>query len=451
MNETIVAPATGPGEYGIGIIRLSGPAAPALLQTFFHAVRPVGVISPRRLYFGHFCAGEELLDEVLAVSFPAPHSYTGEDCVEFHCHGGGAVMRRLLDELCRAGARLARPGEFTQRAFLNGRLDLSRAEAVRDLIHARSEGARRAALAQLGGSIFHVVHGLRGELADLLALVEAHVDFPEDELGALPHARLHEGARHCSDELRRLIAGYEQGRLIRDGASLLILGRPNVGKSSLLNLLVGEERAIVSTIPGTTRDTIEERIAVAQLPVRIIDSAGIRDSRDPIENAGVTRALQHVASADLILLVYDGSAGFLPEDAEVLARCGAAAILLVRNKADLPQAPAPLPPAHLPEVTLSTRDSSGLPAFHRTIHRHLLGSDGEVSDTALITDLRHKEALCQAVQALDSFRELLHHGAPLEVLACELRSSLDALGEITGETTPDEILDRIFARFCIGK
>ena len=452
INKTIVAIATGPGEYGIAILRVSGPLTLATLNAFVQRSQKKDEWQARTLYHGHFCdASGEVIDEIMAVYFPGPHSFTGEDCGEIHCHGGRIIQRRILDVLINCGLHLAPPGEFTRRAFLNGRIDLSRAEAVVDLIHARCETSRRLAVAQLDGGIFRLVIALRHQVAETLALIEAYVDFPEDEIDPTQEGQIAATATFLQQEFTRLIMSYEQGRIVRDGASLLILGRPNVGKSSLMNLLVGEERSIVSALPGTTRDTIEESIVLSGLPFRIIDSAGIRDSEDLVETLGVQRAFAKLDLADLVLLVYDASVGFTAADAEILQRCAQTPTLLIANKIDLPCPSTPSLPG-LPQLSVSCRDHSGLDRLPDKI-QEILAPDltTEMAEGALICDLRHKEALLQAREALVSFEGLVQNGSPLELAACELRAVLTALGTITGETTNDDILDRIFSRFCIGK
>lgn len=452
IDKTIVAVATGPGEYGIAILRISGPLTLNTLNLFVERSHKKGEWQARRLYHGHFHdANGELIDEIMAVYFPGPHSFTGETCGEIHCHGGRIVQRRILDILISEGLHLAAPGEFTRRAFLNGRIDLSQAEAVADLIHARCEASRRLAVSQLDGDIFRLVTTLRDNTKDLLAIIEAYIDFPEEEFEPLLENQISSSATFLEREFSRLIASYEQGRVVRDGASLLILGRPNVGKSSLMNALVGEERSIVSSFPGTTRDTVEESILLSGLPFRIIDSAGIRDSDDFVETLGVQRAYAKLASADLVLLVYDASAGFTAADDEILERCANTPVLLVANKIDLPCG-ANLATQNLAQLQVSCRCKTGLDLLPQKI-QEILAPDvaADVAHGALICDLRHKEALLRAREALVSFERLVQDDAPLELAACELRSVLTALGEITGETTTDDILERIFSRFCIGK
>lgn len=451
-EKTIVAVATGPGEYGVAILRISGPLTLTALNTFVRRSHKKEGWQPWLLQHGHFCdSSSEVIDEVLAVYFPSPRSYTGEDCGEIHCHGGRLVQRRILDVLISSGLHMASPGEFTRRAFLNGRIDLSQAEAVADLIHARSETSRRMAISQLSGGIFRIVTILRDRVIDLLALIEAYVDFPEEDLDATHLSTIHHSSAHLLHEFDRLISSYEQGRIVRNGASLLILGRPNVGKSSLMNLLVGEERSIVSTLPGTTRDTVEETVTLCGLPFHIIDSAGIRESTDLVENLGVQRALTKLASVDLVLLVYDATAGFTNEDQEILDRCVNTPVLLIANKIDLPRIPF-TPPDGLHQLQVSCRNLSGFDALPHKI-QEILAPDiaTNVTDGALICDLRHKEAILRAREALVSFEQLVQDDSPIELAALELRAGLAALGEITGETTVDDVLDRIFSRFCIGK
>ena len=404
INKTIAAIATGPGEYGIAILRISGPLTLAILNTFVQRSHKKDKWQARSLYHGHFHdAAGEVVDEIMAVYFPGPHSFTGEDCGEIHCHGGRIIQRRILDVLIQGGLHLAPPGEFTRRAFLNGRIDLSRAEAVVDLIHARCETSRRLAVAQLDGGIFRLVTGLCHQVADTLALIEAYIDFPDEEIDPAQEGQIAATATILQQEFTRLIAGYEQGRIVRDGASLLILGRPNVGKSSLMNLLVGEERSIVSDLPGTTRDTIEESIVLSGLPFRIIDSAGIRDSEDLVETLGVQRAFAKLSRADLVLLVYDASAGFTAADEEILQRCAPLPTLLIANKIDLPCS-LTQPPHGFPQLAISCRDHSGIDLLPDKIQEILAPNLAtEMAEGALICDLRHKEALLQAREALVSF------------------------------------------------
>jgi tRNA modification GTPase len=453
-HQTIIAPATPPGEGGVGIIRLSGGLAEPALLRFFHPSRRPTSLTSHHLYHGHLCSvAGELIDEVLAVVMRAPHSFTREDVVEIHCHGGPVVIQRILDLFLENGdVRLARPGEFTLRAFLNGRLDLTQAEAVIDVIRSRSEAACSVAMRQLDGRLSNAIHRFRGELTDLLAFVEAHIDFSEEDIDLPGQKRLVADGRDVLNRMDVLLATFEEGRALREGLSVLILGRPNVGKSSLLNALLGEARAIVTDVPGTTRDTIEESLSLGGLPLRLIDTAGIRDTVDPVEAEGVRRAQDKVASADLILLVVDGSVNVLDEDLLALRACKGSRLILVVSKQDLPAVPLSEPFALLPSVRLSTHTGEGLAELTlRITALFSTATSREGQESVLLSDRRHRDALLRARRSLGHFCSEAHAATPLEFLAIDLREALQALGEITGETTPDEILDRIFSRFCIGK
>lgn len=452
-SDTIVAPATPPGEGGVAIIRVSGPeAANLLLQTFRPRTNPA--FESHRLYYGPLVdpRSGRPIDEVMAVLMRSPRSYTKEDVVEVHCHGGTLLVRQILDLFVDLGARLAQPGEFTLRAFLNGRIDLTQAEAVIDLISARSESAGQVALKQLQGDLYRFVHRLRDSIVDLLAPIEAYIDFPEDDLPPADLDHFLTLGKEVEDSLGRLIESFQTGRTLREGLSILLLGRPNVGKSSLLNALLGEARAIVTEIPGTTRDTLEERFILGSFPLRLIDSAGVRHTDDPIEAEGVRRARDKIGGADLVLLVTDGSRS--PDDDDLMAfeACGEARVLLVRNKSDLPLTPLPAPFDTLPCVDVSARTGVGMDFLKQAIVEPFAGGDGErLAEAAIITDRRHREALVRAREGMARFRDAGIQGLSPEFLALELRGALDSLGEITGETTPGEVLDQIFSRFCIGK
>jgi len=393
------------------------------------------------------------LDDVLAVLMLAPRSYTGEDVAEIHCHGGSCLMRAALDLCLAAGARLARPGEFTQRAFLNGRLDLAQAEAVAALIGARSEQAARAALAQLDGRLSSLLHRFTADLRDQLTLVEAHIDFPDDDLGRLDLAGLAGRVAAVQEQMSRLLTTFDTGRALRDGVSVLILGRPNVGKSSLLNALLGEARAIVTEIPGTTRDTVEEKLVLGGVPLRLVDTAGVRDTADPIELEGVRRARDKVAAADLVLLVVDSSQPLCDEDRMAIVLAPPARTLLVHNKCDLLVEGQAAELAGFPRaVTVSARHGHGMAELEAAVVEFFTGgASAALEEGVVLTERRHREALTDALAALDRLRPAVSAGRPLECLAMELREALHALGGITGETTPDDILAQIFQQFCIGK
>jgi tRNA modification GTPase len=452
-KDTIVAPATPPGEGGIGIVRLSGPEAEGLLKRFFSASRLVRRLESHHLYHGRL-AGKDggVMDEVMAVLMRAPRSYTREDVAEIHCHGGGLLVRRIIDLFIDAGARLARPGEFTLRAFLNGRIDLTRAEAVIDLIRARSQQACEVAISQLGGGLARRLGEFRQRLADMLVQVEAAIDFPEEALDLVGQEKLGRKAGNLLVDMDAILDSFEAGRLLREGLSILIVGRPNVGKSSLMNALLGEARAIVTEIPGTTRDTIEEDLVLGGLPVRLVDTAGVRETRDPVELEGVRRARAKVETADLVLLVVDGSVAPDGDDLLALEMCRQRDVLLVVNKSDLASLPLGDCFEGLPRIFVSAREGDGLLQLHQYLRDHFFrGVKEEGRETVMLTERRHRQALVRAREAVGRFRGALAQEMSPEFGALDLRESLEALGEITGETTPDDILDKIFTRFCVGK
>lgn len=453
-DDTIVAPGTPPGEGGIGIVRLSGPGAEEMLMRFFSPRRFSSRLDSHYLYYGFLRDGSgKTVDEVMAVLMRKPRSYTREDVVEVHCHGGSMVVKQILDIFLAGGARLALPGEFTLRAFLNGRIDLTQAEAVIDLIRSRSELAGDVALEQLEGRLGRKIAQFGHAIADLLALTEAYVDFPEEELGEEQQQDAGQAAGKLIAEMDDLIASFDSGRVLREGLKILIFGRPNTGKSSLMNLLLGEARAIVTDIPGTTRDTIEENLVLGGLPLQVVDTAGIRITDDPVEEEGVRRARGKLETADLVLLVIDGSRALTEDDLLAIEWCRGREVLVVSNKSDLGALPVPEALDQFPLVRVSALDGSGLVSLTRAICDRFTGEDvfSETRETVIVTDRRHRQALLTARASLGRFRENLVGGMSPEFGAIELREALEALGEITGETTPDDILERIFTRFCIGK
>lgn len=456
-TDTIAAIATPPGEGGIGIVRISGAEAFAIAERVFRR-RGNKPLQSHRVYFGAVIdpTTGEALDRALLIPFRAPHSYTGEDVVELHCHGSPYLLRRVVELVWREGARPAQPGEFTLRAFLNGKLDLAQAEAVADLIRARSEAQLRSALALHEGKLSHHAHTLSDALLSLLAAVEAHIDFSE-ELGELDPATLAPDLQRLIEQLDALLQSAHTGRLLREGAHIAIVGRPNVGKSSLLNALLGTERAIVTDIPGTTRDTIEESFQVAGVPMVVLDTAGLRESADVVEQIGIERARRAAERANLILFVYDLTAPDLEADARLLRTLPPETPkLLVGNKLDLLDAP-PAAPDLLAGITgvadivfVSARTGTGLETLQQAILNALnLQRIGE--ETPLLTHQRHIHAVEQAKQHLRNALDSLQQRLPPDLIAVDLRSAWLALGTITGETADEALVERIFRDFCIGK
>lgn len=452
--DTIVAPVTPPGEGGVGIVRLSGPQAVDFLGIAFRGKRPTQEMESHRLYLGYLLnRDKKKVDEVLAVIMRAPQSYTCEDVVEVHCHGGTQILRGVLDLFLEAGARMATPGEFTQRAFLNGRLDLAQAEAVIEVIRARSECAGRIALDQLDGHLSREINRFSDQIKKALVLLEAHIDFPDDEVGSLDLPGLLAPIQEASLEMNTLANSFDVGRALREGISVLILGRPNVGKSSLMNALLGESRAIVTEFSGTTRDTLEEQLVLAGFPVRLVDAAGVCDTNNPVEQEGVRRAREKALVADLVLMVVDGSCSLTEEDFLVLELCKPDKTLVVVNKSDQAQNCQLEELAGFPyRVAVSAKYHLGLDDLSEAIVERMNCDNISVgSESVVVSERRHRDALLLAVLALKGFLASVDEAAPLECLALELREALSALGQITGETTPDDILDQIFSKFCVGK
>ena len=434
-------------------MRVSGPQAENLMKLYFQASSREREFRSHLFYHGLFVNEEqEPLDEVMAVLMRKPRSYTKEDVLEIHCHGGYLSLQRILETFLRSGARLAEPGEFTLRAFLNGRIDLAEAEAVIDIIQARSERAARNALRHIRGDLSTLIREIRSKLVDVLVLLEAYIDFPEEEV-ARPHVcEFRKGADEAESGIKKLLDSFNVGKILKDGLVVLLLGRPNVGKSSLLNHLLGENRAIVTDIPGTTRDTIEEYMTLGGFPLRLIDTAGVRDSEDLIEIEGVERAKSKISSADLVLLLIDGSQPLVHDDFRALELCADCRRILVVNKEDLGEKPLPEPFLNLPSVKLSARTGSGIQNLQNLIVEQFSSFKGvDTGDFVLLSSLRQKEAISQSLQSIARFKEGLEEDMPLECLATDLRDAIQCLGEITGETLSEEVLNRIFSRFCIGK
>lgn len=451
-QDIIVAPATPPGEGGVAIIRLSGAGCLELSRPFFRSSSLLNSPVSHILYHGYLHDAEDRrLDEVMFVYMATPRSFTAEDVVEVHCHGGHQTVSLILRTFQQAGARLAQPGEFSYRAFINGRIDLSQAEAIADLIHARSETSQSIAVSQLGGQLSQVLHQHSNQLKEFLALVEAWIDFPEEELPAEDFNQIRQQVERSIDQLQKMVSSYNTGRLYAEGVSLLLLGRTNVGKSSLMNALLGEERAIVTNIEGTTRDLLEEGLVVNGLPVRLIDTAGLRDSDDPIEIEGVERARARIKSADLILLLFDGSRPFDDEDLSALVACRDSRYLALLTKSDLSHACTFPAGVEQDLLQISTKTGEGLDLLRQQILESLVSNEAGCDNSVLLTNGRHQAAAIGAVDCLRRAQGAMSQSLSLEFIASDLREALHALGEITGETTTDDILDSIFSRFCIGK
>jgi tRNA modification GTPase len=458
MDDTIAAIATAPGAGGIAVVRISGPQAETIAHHLFqmkNGRRPV--LETHHLYHGHILSpqGGTVIDEVMIALMRAPHSYTGEDVLEIHGHGGYLLPQRILSEVLKTGARLAEPGEFTKRAFLNDRMDLSQAEAVADMIAARTERGLELAQAQYQGRLSGSIEKLHAELADILAMLEAAIDFVEDTDDIPEDKSIPKRLRNIVQDLDRLAASYGEGKIFKDGVSVVIVGRTNVGKSSLLNHFLGNQRAIVTPIPGTTRDFIEEQVIIHDIVVRLTDTAGIRKTGETIEQAGIDLVWQRVAAADAVLVLLDGSEEITADDIEIAEKLRGKPLIPVVNKADLPQTLSEeeisrILPGKV-AIRISAKYGNGLEELGEAICRHFCRDQRDNPPTEMITHLRHRLAIERAVFRLREATAGSARGVSSELTAVDLRDALDALEEIIGKTANDMILKCIFASFCIGK
>ncbi len=464
-DDTIAAIATPLGEGGIGIVRVSGPQARAILSAVFRpAARRAARLESHRLYYGSFVDHtSRVLDRGLAVLMRAPHSYTGEDVVEFHTHGGMAAVCAVLEAALAAGARLAQPGELTLRAFLNGKLDLAQAEAVMDVVRARTGEALDLAQRQLGGALSAVVRSLRSAALDLLARLEATIDFSEDDVPPLEPAAVAQPLQQLAERARQIADTARLGRIYRDGLRAALVGRPNAGKSSLLNRLLGFERAIVTPIPGTTRDTVEDMANFRGVPVMLIDTAGITETDDPVERLGVERSRTALAAADIVLYIIDAARPLEQADlalAETVAAHRRTApprsLVLVLHKQDLPVLldPQPLASTLCPAaiVRTSARTGAGIEALVDAVRELALGgAAAPAAGAPVVTNVRHREALLRAASHFEAAASAAADGLAADFVCIDVRAGIAALGEITGESVTEDLLERIFSQFCIGK
>jgi len=455
LDDTIAAISTPLGEGGIGIVRMSGERSAGILERIFKPASARGrdSLAPRRLTLGNIIDpnSSEIVEEALVSYMPAPHTYTRQDIVEINCHGGILPTRRILELCLHQGARLADPGEFTLRAFLNGRIDLAQAEAVLDIIRARTDAGLQLAVGQLSGALSQRVKDLRQTLLEAQAHLVASIDFPEDEI---PPFDLPPALQRSRQTLADLLEDADRGIIHRQGIRTAIIGRPNVGKSSLLNALLRTNRAIVTPIPGTTRDTVEETLNLHGIPVVLIDTAGLDASpKDYVEQLGIERSHDAIRQADLILAVVDISQPLQPEEQDALKQLEGRSALLVLNKADLSHAfqPTDVPPASMPKVIISALTGEGLSDLENAMLDMVLGGTVRASDQLLVSNPRHKQLLQASLHSIGSALKAYEADLPADFISIDLAEAIDSLGLITGETADEDLLDRIFAEFCIGK
>ena len=454
LDDTIVAIATPPGRGGIGVVRLSGEQALAMVQPM---LRLRHELAAGRAVFGELVepvaetGATNRIDEVVVTYFAKPHSYTAEDIVEISCHGSPVVLHHIVESALSRGARLAEPGEFTMRAFLNGRIDLTQAEAVRDLIDAQTLYQAKVAAQQLGGAVSHRLQPIKQKLVELIATLEAGIDFAEDDVSVLPADQILQRIADVRSALDQLAGTFPYGKIVHQGLTLAIVGRPNVGKSSLFNQLVERERAIVTATPGTTRDLISETVAIDGIPVKLVDTAGIRQALDEAESIGIRKSMEALADADLVLIVMDASQPVHSQDHDLLAQVGSRPALLVENKSDLNGSQLSTLDSTLSRVRTSALTGAGIPELRAEVLRHIAGQTSPSVETGFLTSIRHRELIQDVLKNLEKAAVAVHNRIPHEMLLLDLYSALRPLDEITGATTNDDILTLIFSTFCIGK
>ena len=458
IDDTIAAISTAIGEGGIGIIRISGEEALSILNIIFRSIRNKETLNmdSYTTRYGHIInpLDKETIDEVIVSYMKSPNTYTREDVVEINCHGGMVAVKKILSVVLTSGARLAEPGEFTKRAFLNGRIDLAEAEGVMDLIRAKTDESMKIALEQVEGKVSKITKNLMEKLIKILAHIEATLDYPEDDIEDIISKEVIEEASGIKEEIVSLIKSASTGKIMREGLNTVIVGKPNVGKSSLLNILIEENKAIVTDIPGTTRDIIEEYINIDGIPVKIIDTAGIREARDIVEKMGVEKTKEYIEKSDLIIFMIDGSSIIENEDIEIINIIKDKKVVVVVNKLDLPSVfdieyvKAKLP--GYPIILASVNNDKGILDIKNQIVKMVYTGETKVRDIS-VTNVRHIDILIKTNESIESGINTLKTGYPLDMASIEFRNAYLKLGEITGDTTGEDIIDRIFRDFCIGK
>jgi len=461
QDETIAAISTAYGAAGVGIIRISGGEAALVADNVFKSKSGIKLKDKDtyRITYGHIYAEDgQLIDEALALTMRGPYTFTGEDVVELQCHGGIVVLQKALALVLKAGARLAEPGEFSKRAFLNGRLDLAQAEGIMEIINAKTETAVNVAASHLQGRLSEMIKICRQDILELVSSLEADLDFPEEDFERLSSEEIHRRLTKTAGKIKEILQSFTQGRIIREGLKIALVGKPNVGKSSLLNTLIKTKRAIVTDIPGTTRDTIEEYYNLGGIPLLLIDTAGIRESDDLVEKIGVQKTKEIVEQADLVLYIFDIIQGITSEDQAYLNNIPPEKVLILVNKIDLLAEGAHTALSKVREklpqyrtLLISATEQLGIKELEDEIKNIFFTEGWEIKDTAFLTNVRHKTALDNAEQALINAQNSLSKGLPSDFIVLDLKVVLDYLGEITGETVDEEIVNQIFSQFCLGK
>ena len=452
-NTTIAAIATPHGTGGISVIRISGEESITICDKVFCAKSKKSLKDAKThtIHYGNIVVSGEVIDEVLVSVMRAPNTFTREDVVEINCHGGLVVTEKVLLAVIEAGATLAAPGEFTKRAFLNGRIDLSQAEAVIDIINSPSSLALSVAANQLGGALSDDINSLRDKILEILAKINVTIDYPEEDIDDVEKEELLQELNKIKDKIAELLETSQRGKLIRDGINTVICGKPNVGKSSILNLLARDNRAIVTDIAGTTRDVIEERITIGNAVLNVFDTAGIRNTDDTIESLGIDKSKECIKSAELVLFVADSVTGIEDEDKDIFSSLDNKNVIVILNKSDVAECKVDDLFKDLPVLTLSAKTGKGLNDLSKTIENMFKLGKITAGDNNAITNLRHKEALISALSSVSDAISALSDYVPYDIVSIDLTDAASFLGEITGKTVSEEIVDKIFARFCLGK
>ncbi|WP_122641049.1 MULTISPECIES: tRNA uridine-5-carboxymethylaminomethyl(34) synthesis GTPase MnmE [unclassified Romboutsia] len=457
IDDTIAAIATAPGEGGIGIIRISGEKALSVAESIFKSVtgKLIKEYNTRTLIYGTVVDGEKVIDEALVAYMKGPKSYTGEDVIEINCHGGFISVKKILELILSKDVRLADAGEFTKRAFLNGRIDLSQAEAIIDVIKAKTDKAHEVAQSQLEGSLSKKIRELRFKVTEVLAHLEVSIDFAEEDVEEITYKTLRENAEELRSEIKKLYDTAESGKILRDGLKTVIIGKPNVGKSSLLNSILGENRAIVTDIAGTTRDVIEEFVNIKGIPLKIVDTAGIRETEDIVEKIGVEKSKESYNTADLVIMVLDSSRPLSEEDREILQTLENKKTIVLLNKTDLPQQ------IELDELSkyvdcssiikISALQNKGIEELQDKIEAMVYKGSVKNSSSLMVTNSRHKDALLKAYESINDAIIAIDQNMPYDFIEVDFKNIWDYLGYINGDTVKEDLLDTIFANFCIGK
>jgi tRNA modification GTPase len=457
INDTIAAISTALGEGGIGIIRISGPDAIKIGDEVFTGSKKLEDMPGYQMVYGHIVDKEakKTIDEVIVSVMRGPRSFTTEDIIEINCHGGMVPLTTILNLVLKKGARLAEPGEFTRRAFMNGRIDLAQAESIIDVIRSKTDKGLDIAIKQLEGDLSQRVKDIRHTLLELLAFIEAGIDFPDEDIEAISNQRIKEGTDKALEKVNLLIRNASAGKIYREGLSTVIIGKPNVGKSSLLNALLNEKRAIVTEIPGTTRDVIEEYVNIKGIPLKIIDTAGIRETEDIVEKMGVEKSREFFKSADLVILVFDAISGITEDDLKIVSEITNQKIIIMINKIDVSKEIELSKVESIigknPVIYTSIKESIGLQELEDKIYELVTEGQVQVSDDILVSNIRHRNALDKVKVHLEGVLASVENEMPTDFMSIDLKGAWEILGEILGDTVNEDIIDQIFTSFCIGK